>query len=317
MAWLPAFKFLSGLFAKGGQFLTGAGQPYEGAYHKLYNGKTFTGSKPGKNSVEIFLDDSEPHFDLPTYEDKLVTEPTLPEPGDYDKGFFNRYFIKDLRGGKIVEVNKITFDKKEEKKYLIGTTVRWILQKPVKDIFNQGFLFKGAATRNKENTMKASLQMKGIDQFITKYDKYVNIESDVEGFKFEELPPQEKRRIIQKQSPLRTPPKLEYPHMMYDPNTGESVLTETVEEHEIYVKRGWVHEKPRFVKKLKRKIRGRGPSIKRTTPVTPSTSTPSSGGGGGGDYTVEEQFGDPQENIPGGGGGSSAPSSSPSQNNYY
>ena len=312
MAWLPAFKYLSGLFAGSGEFIQDNGAPYEGSYHKLYNGKTYTGDKPGKNSVEIFLDDSEPHLPDPTYESKVVSEQSFPEPKDYEKGFFTRYFIKDIRVGKIVEVEKLTYDKKEEEKHLLGTTIRWILQKPVKDIFNQGFLFKGAATRNKENTMKASLEMKGLDKFITIYDKFVNIESDVEGYKFEELPEEEKRRIIFKQSPLRKPPALEYPHMMYDPKTGESELVKDEKTHEFYMNKGWVHEKPRFVKKLVPKSRKRGPFQRRT----PAPS--SSGGGGGGGFSREYDY-NPSEEISGEdmGGNSSGPSTDLSQNNYY
>lgn len=312
MAWLPAFKFLSGLFAKKGEFLLSNGQPYEGAYYKTYNGKTFTGSKPGKNSVEIFYDDSEPHLPDPVYENKIVSEQTFPTPKDYEKGFFIRYFIKDLRGGKIIEVKKFTYDKKEQEKYLLGTTSRWILQKPVKDIFNQGFLFKGAATRNKENIMKASLLMKGLDKFITEYDKFVNIESDVEGYKFEELPEEEKVRIIFKQSSLRKPPALEYPHMMYDPKTGESELVETEKEHRVYVLKGWVHEKPRFVKKLV-------PTSRRKRPFRKKPTVPSGGsGGGGGGSSRDYGFTPPEESSGEDMGGSyNNPGSSPSQNNYY
>lgn len=316
MAWLPAFKFVKGLLAQEGQFLLPSGQPYIGSYHKLYNGETYTGSVPSKNSVQIFEDDSEPHLPQNNYEDKLVSENAHPDPNDYERGFFNRYFIKDTRGGKIIEVKKSTFDEKSKEKYLLSTTLKWILQKPVKDIFNQGFLFKGAATRNKENTQKASLEMPGIEKFITKYDKFVNIKSDVKGYKFEELPREEKLRIIINQSPLRTPPKLDYPHMMYDPKTGEGILVKTPKDHELYVEAGWVHEKPRFAKP----IRGPRPLLRKKPPIPRSRpQVGSSGGGGGGiDYNVDEGFEGPQENIPGGGGGGSpAPQTNLSQGYGY
>lgn len=207
--WLPAFKYVKGLLAQKGQFLLPNGQPYEGGYHKLYNGETYTGDVPSTDSVRIFEDDSEPHISIPEYEDKLVSQQIHPEVEDYDKGFFLRYFIKDTRNGKIVEVNKDTSKKKLVEKYLIGVSVKWILEKPVKDIFNQGYLFKGAVTRNKENTLKASLTIKGLDTFITEYDKFVNIESDIQGYKFEELPKAEKIRIIRNISTIQSKPKKE------------------------------------------------------------------------------------------------------------
>ena len=106
--WLPAFKYIKGLLAQKGQFMLPNGQPYEGAYHKLYNGETYTGDVPSTDSVRIFEDDSEPHLPVPEYEDKLVSQQVYPEVEDYDKGFFLRYFIKDTRNGKIVEVDKDT-----------------------------------------------------------------------------------------------------------------------------------------------------------------------------------------------------------------
>ena len=33
-----------------------------------------------------------------------------------------------------------------------------------------------------------------------------------------------------------------YPHMMYDPDSGESVEVSNKEEHDIYAEMGWVHE---------------------------------------------------------------------------
>ena len=314
--FLPAFKYLKGKFASKGQFMLPNGQPYEGAYHQLYNGETYTGSIPSKDAIRIFEDDSEPHLPVPEYADKITSEPVYPQPEDYDRGYFLRYFIKDTRNGKIIEVKKTTSQKKLEKKYLKGITVKWILEKPVKDIFNQGYLFKGAATRNKENTQKANLEIKGLDLFITEFDKYVNIQSDVEGYKFEDLSREEKLRIIKRQSPLRTPPKLKYPHIMYDPKSGKSVLTKTVEEHEIYVKKGWVHRKPRFAKPIK----GLRPIVPKSPPVVPTTAPSTSGGGGGGGggipYSINEEIGDtstPDQF----GGGSSSPNQSPSQGNYY
>ena len=118
--------------------------------------------------------------------------------------------------------------------------------------------------------------------------------------------------FIFKQSPLRKPPALEYPHMMYDPKTGESELVKDEKTHEFYKNKGWVHEKPRFVKKLVPKSRKRGPFQRRT----PAPS--SSGGGGGGGLSREYDY-NPSEESSGEdmGGNYSSPSTNTSQNNYY
>lgn len=75
--------------------------------------------------------------------------------------------------------------------------------------------------------------------------------------------------------------------------------------------KGWVHEKPRFVKKLVAKSRKRGPFKRKS-------STPSSSGGGGGGFARENDY-TPSEEISGEdmGGNYSSPSTNTSQNNYY
>jgi hypothetical protein len=250
--WLPAFKYLKGLLALRGQFMLPSGQPYEGSYHKLYNGKTFTGDIPNVDAIEIFADDSEPHLPDPTYEQMIVSEQVYPAPEDYKKGFFLRYFIKDTRNGKIIEVKKETSTKKLKEKFLIGTSIKWIIDKPIKDIFNQGYLFKGAITRNKENAKKGSLVIKGLDTFITEYDKFADIQSDVKGYKFEELPRKEQIRIISGISSIQSKPLIK--------------------------------NKPRFKKKPPRKVTPFEEIIEVDTNNNTSTTTSgtSSGGGGGG-----------------------------------
>ena len=281
--WLPAFKYLKGLLALRGQFMLPSGEPYEGPYHELYNGETYTGSAPNVDAIRIYADDSEPHLPEPSYEEKIVTEPVFPTPEDYDKGFFLRYYIKDNRNGKIIEVKKDTYKEKTKEKFLSGIDVKWILDKPVKDIFNQGYLYKGAITRNKENVKKASLELKGLDTFITEYDTFVNVQSDVEGFKFEELPRNEKIRIIKKISNIQKTPKKS--------------------------------PKPRFKKKPKRILpKGLIPIDNIEGNEAPNnTSTVTSGGssgGGGGSYSIiddEIEGGSSNSNY---GGGNNL-------NNYY
>ena len=196
--WLPVFKYLV-KFARAGMFKFKSGQSYEGAYVETSTGKFYAGDKPGDETLELIYDDSEISPAISVDEPEFVSEAIYPEPSDYDRGFMMRYFLRKDTSDKIIEVGKQYYDSALTKLYFKGTTVKWILEKPVKDIFNQGYLFKGAATRNKENTLKASLQLRGLDTFITEYDKFVNIESDVEGYKFEELPPKEKIRIIRQQ----------------------------------------------------------------------------------------------------------------------
>ena len=196
--WLPVFKYLL-KFAKAGMFKFKTGQSYEGAYVETSTGKFYAGEKPGDESLELIYDDSEISPAISEETEEFVGTSIYPEPSDYKRGFMMRYFLKKDTSDKIIEVTKNRYDRSITKLFFKGTSIKWILEKPVKDIFNQGYLYKGAATRNKENTQKGNLELKGLVTFITEYDKFVNIESDIEGYKFEELPPKEKIRIIRQQ----------------------------------------------------------------------------------------------------------------------
>lgn len=205
--WVPKFKYLKGLFAQKGIFKLPDGSDYEGPYHVDEKGRSMTGDYPTETSVQIIEDPAEPSQQLEEDYASFVSEVVYPSPEDYKRGYFIRYFLKNKIERKIIEVNLQSYSQKKKELYIIAVEVKWILEKPVKDIFNQGYVFKGAASRNKENVLKASLLMPGLDILITNYAQFADIESDVEGYKFEELPPKEQRRIITSSVPnLATKP---------------------------------------------------------------------------------------------------------------
>jgi len=201
--WLPAFKVIKGLFALLGQFTVAAdGAPYEGPYYQTPQGKTFTGKGPTESSQEIEkVPDHEHDEEFAGEGSTFTAESSYPTPQDYKTGYFKRYFIHDTRNGEVTEVLKKNYDLSKTFLYIKTGEVNWVVEKPVKDIFNQGYNFKGAASRNRENILKLSLQVPNVDDYITDYGKFADIESDVEGYAFEELPPKEQTRIIKKQTP--------------------------------------------------------------------------------------------------------------------
>lgn len=201
--WLPAFKILKGLFALKGKFtLAENGAEYEGPYFTTSQGESFTGSHPSPSSQKIIaLPDHEHEEDFPGEGNAFSNESPYPRPEDYKTGYFKRHFVLDTRNGVINEVLKSNYTIAENLLYMKTGTVDWVIEKPVKDIFNQGYLFKGAATRNRESILKLSLSLPKIDEYITDYGKFADIESDVEGYRFEELPRKEQERIIKKEAP--------------------------------------------------------------------------------------------------------------------
>ena len=208
--WVPKMKFLSGLFALLGQFRLPNGTFYEGPMHQDELGRFKTGAAPSEDSL-ILIEDPDEITDEQILEQEFFSSiENLPVPADYKTGFMKRYFLKNTITSKIIEVDKNFYkkDRRSKELYIQKLMIKWVIAKPVKDIFNQGYVFEGAATRNKKAVMKANLEMKGIIDYLTDYAKFANIESDVEGYKFEELPPKEQTRIIKETSTnLRNKPK--------------------------------------------------------------------------------------------------------------
>ena len=207
--WLPVFKYLL-KFAKLGMFaFKGTGQEYQGPYVETNTGKLYAGESPTDTGLELISVDNNDIIFNGKKTIPFESETVLPTPEDYNRGFMFRYFLKNFTTGKIIEVKKVNYTKLIKKKYYKGDILKWILTKPAKDIFNQGYLYKGAITRNKANTKEVSFNITGLDTYITEYDKFVNIESDVKGFKFEDLPKKEKIRVIKNQrTNLQKPPKV-------------------------------------------------------------------------------------------------------------
>ena len=275
--WLPIFKYLL-KFAKPGMFaFKSTGQEYEGAYVETNTGKLYAGNSPTDTKEELVATDSDAIRDRGITPPVFESDTVYPSPADYERGYMIRYFLKNNTSGKIIEVSSNNFTKFNNKPYYKGSELKWILDKPAKDIFNQGYVFNGAITRNKANTKQVSFIVKGLDIFITEYDQFVNIESDVEGFKFEELPKKEKIRIIKQQRPnLQRKPKVK-PKPFKRP-TVVPILNETPE------------------------------------PQTTQTTTSSGGGGGGGGGG--NQYFDSNDGSPDGGSMGNSNSSNNTLNNY-
>ena len=219
--WLPPFKYIKGLFAStedDGISNASDGSTYIGPYFKVASGDVYSGEIPSKDST-LLID----NFSKKANKEKLgikginyddLAEQDIdniinhPKPRDYEKGFFTRYFVRDKRTKKIAEVTLDLFELYQKRIYIKGVELKWILEKPVKDIFNQGYLYKGAATRNRENVLVASRTIEGLSTFIADYSQYVDIESDVEGVPFEDLSNKDKIRLISKVDPINVQPSV-------------------------------------------------------------------------------------------------------------
>jgi len=320
--WVPKMKYIKGLFALKGIFKLPDGSDYEGPYHQDETGAFKTGEIPSDLSVTIIEDPNELTEEQQVQQEFFSSFDIVPTPKDYKRGFIIRYFLKDTTTNKIIEVDKNFYESKSDILYIQNLSIKWIIDKPLKDIFNQGYVYKGTISRNKESVMEATLLMKGIDSYITNFSKFADIESDVEGYKFEELSEEEQIRIIRTQpSNLQKNPPKKLKTNLYTPG-GEYYIRGTMVEYvgnyhlhpEKGAMEGAVHTTA-FHRQLTPIRPIEQPEVQQTQPVPTSTSQGSGGGGGGyGSISEEQEFGGPQEGVPGGGYGGG---SNNQQNNYY
>ena len=199
--WTPPFHIIKGLFALLGQFTKPDGSSYEGPIHESIDGNTYTGEAPSEDSIPLT-----PELELAAENDRFLeyegevseieADLVYPTPEDYKREYFLRYFLLDTRNNLVREVDLQAYERYTKELFIKGTEVKWVLEKPVKDIFSSGYLYKGAATRNRENILKASLTIPPVTEYITDYGQFADIESDIEGYKFLELPRKEQKRII-------------------------------------------------------------------------------------------------------------------------
>ena len=153
----------------GNEFKDKEGTEYIGSYIELADGRVFAGDNLA--SPKGLLTRT-----------KKVNLKVIPRPYndyygptifDYKNGFFIRYFIRDKRDGKIVEVNTRQFKEKRRLNYVQVGKLEWILQGPAENRVINDVPFIGAAERNRERVLELDKELKGLKNFIKNYGKFV------------------------------------------------------------------------------------------------------------------------------------------------
>lgn len=130
MAYFPKNKIKTNLYTRGQEFIfLTTKENYSGYYHKLYNGKFFTGKTPNEpNSVELIsliksINQISSDAAVQTNPGFYPLAPTLQ---DYQKGEYIRYFIVKRNEPIFSEVSKKEYDKYKNKQ----PNVYWRLYRP-------------------------------------------------------------------------------------------------------------------------------------------------------------------------------------------
>lgn len=162
---------------KGGELVyKETAEPYIGSYIKTLDGRYLAGTKETVDSKELIqIRTKQPNGTLATtativagllvgYFLKKVTS------ADRKNGVTKRYFVQDRKDGKIVETDKDTFQRAERELTDRNLAqVDWLIKGPAEDKEINGYLFEGAATKNKNTIQALEKTIPGISTFVTDY----------------------------------------------------------------------------------------------------------------------------------------------------
>lgn len=163
----------------GGEFVEKiAKTEYKGKYIKDFKGKYFAGTSIEQNGVELEKVKSDNAYvntliaaglallfsALRGFFNKKVTK------GDKQRGKTKRYFVQDKKNNKIVETDKDIYQQAQKelpnKRFV---EMDWIIKGPAEDKVFNGYVYKGAESKNREAILALEKQMPGISTFITDY----------------------------------------------------------------------------------------------------------------------------------------------------
>ena len=201
MPYYPKNKIQTNLYTNGDNLVKALTvELYTGPYYKLSSGKMYVGANPNtlRYPEELILllpstidnttktinktnyTNSENNIIVNTYVGNLETKPTdqiIPTPyypkptlKDYKKGYFYRYFVKQINDYSFIEIDKLTCNKIKSKnsEYLwqlyYVTEIPWQIRGKATDVYktNENIVF----IQEKNN-------FKGLSQFLRKnYVKY-------------------------------------------------------------------------------------------------------------------------------------------------
>lgn len=136
---------------------------YRGPYVRDYRQRYYEGTEASFNDKLLEFIPNNPD----TSAEELDNAHRMPTEADYDRGVFERFFVKDRRNNKIVEIDKDRFTKERTAKkiYRVTYKLNWIIKGRIDDYtFDNGYSYPGVASRNKELIRIAEKVVPGIGQ---------------------------------------------------------------------------------------------------------------------------------------------------------
>jgi hypothetical protein len=168
--YLPKSKYSTPKHTRGGEYRTPTGQGYTGFYFTTYEDRHFTGKQPGKNNMELFLITPEAPGEKET---QFLPDIILPTLSDRINGLYYRYYVKDKRTNRVIEVEKSKYFELLGNNYIGGTKIQWTLKGPAEDIVVDRYTYQGAEKKNIEAVEIQDRQLPGLKDYIIDYKEFV------------------------------------------------------------------------------------------------------------------------------------------------
>ena len=206
--YYPLTRIIPNLYTRGDEYTTPNGKPYTGRYYTTYDNQSFTGINPvlGTNEslTPITRANSTPSTanayaaastqntqQTATASNTVLAQLNsyfpVPIASDYSRGYFTRYFAKNVTGPQyIIEISQMDYSQIQNGNVspsMLGyetTTLLWQLTGPLNDTrISQYQIQGGVYTTNKRVTEAKQISFNGIVEFIggeyTKYTKITDI----------------------------------------------------------------------------------------------------------------------------------------------
>jgi hypothetical protein len=112
MTYIPKNKIQTNLYTAGGEYNDIYNNAeYIGYYHKLYNGRYFTGKTPNDSNIKELIKTNDGDGEASSIPVIVPYNPLLPTEQDYQIGEFIRYFNIKRNQTIFTEISKDTYDK--------------------------------------------------------------------------------------------------------------------------------------------------------------------------------------------------------------
>lgn len=212
LKYFPLSRIIPNKYTRGGEYVTPDGKPYTGRYYTTYNDVSFTGINPvlgenlrltpiaklsnaargiGANAASTFNYTQTQTLALEavnTNAELTSLSPYYPIPldSDYTRGYFTRYFAKNVSGpGFIIEISQLDWTKIQDGNVsdtVLGyetTSMLWQLTGPLNDTrISQYQIQGGVFSTNKRVTEAKQKSFRGIIEYIGgDYVKFAKITS--------------------------------------------------------------------------------------------------------------------------------------------